>query len=249
MENFETRPELDLNFQCDSDPMLTIEIDTESLEEEGIFYHYAPLINLLKNKASSSSVASIYIAEFESVNFGAPCNSIFLSVIGADWYGEILKLYKSINGVRARYSDGLDLSDMTCIFHVEFGNVWEPYESDIWKEVEFQDQLNEKNELEDLLDDEEDDSDYGEDFFDEESPFASLLPEASSSQISSKTPAEAKVGRVRRARADASVKSIQKNIEKTFGLPLGSVKLIRPSGRAFDENSKMIDFRSAWGAE
>lgn len=41
----------------------------------------------------------------------------------------------------------------------------------------------------------------------------------------------AKPTRFRKARSDASVSSIEQTIEKKFGLPGGSVKLVYPSGR------------------
>jgi hypothetical protein len=41
-----------------------------------------------------------------------------------------------------------------------------------------------------------------------------------------------KAVRFKRARADACVQSIQASIESDYGLPTGSVRLLRPNGRA-----------------
>lgn len=241
MEKFETRSEENFNFQAHLDLVPTVEIDSDSLEERGIYLHLEPLFNFLKNKASLNHLATIYTAEFESFNFGTPCNSIFISIVGANWLEEILNLYKSIRGVRARYSDSLDLSEMNCTFQVESGKAWEPYEPEIWKAIESSTSIVNATSKTAF-----DDADYGEEFIDIENPLESLLPSAPFSQDSNKISSDVKIGRVRRARADASVKSIQKNIERIFGLPIGSVKLTRPSGRAFNEDAKMIDFRNAW---
>jgi ribosomal protein L23 len=48
------------------------------------------------------------------------------------------------------------------------------------------------------------------------------------------------------ARSDASIKSIQRKIEKIFGLPGGSVKLVKRSGKKADDGAKIKDFRDGW---
>lgn len=48
------------------------------------------------------------------------------------------------------------------------------------------------------------------------------------------------------ARSDASVASLQQTIETQFGLPLGSVRLLRPSGRAKRSDATIESLRSDW---
>ena len=54
-------------------------------------------------------------------------------------------------------------------------------------------------------------------------------------------------GRVRAARSDALVTKMQSTIERTFGLPVGSVKLVAPSKKhKLDETSTVGDLRALW---
>jgi hypothetical protein len=48
------------------------------------------------------------------------------------------------------------------------------------------------------------------------------------------------------ARGDASVGSLQGTIEKQFGLPDGSVRLLRPSGRAKRSDASVSSLRRDW---
>jgi hypothetical protein len=52
--------------------------------------------------------------------------------------------------------------------------------------------------------------------------------------------------RFKTARSDASVKSIQANIEKVFGLPLGSVCLLTPDNKKAKSNSSIKRLRDKW---
>lgn len=48
------------------------------------------------------------------------------------------------------------------------------------------------------------------------------------------------------ARSDASVGSLQRTIEKQFGLPDGSVRLLRPSGRSKRSDASIASLRDDW---
>ena len=52
--------------------------------------------------------------------------------------------------------------------------------------------------------------------------------------------------RFRVARRDALIDSIQKKIEKDYGLPEGSVKLVYPSGRKARADAKVDAFLRNW---
>ena len=56
----------------------------------------------------------------------------------------------------------------------------------------------------------------------------------------------AKPIRYKKAKSDALVPSIQATIEKKFGLPAGSVKLVYPSGRKARSDSTVGAVRAHW---
>lgn len=53
--------------------------------------------------------------------------------------------------------------------------------------------------------------------------------------------------RYQRARTDASIEAIQGKLEKAFGLPSGSVRLVYPGGRKMPLDFTVGDLRSRWG--
>jgi len=57
---------------------------------------------------------------------------------------------------------------------------------------------------------------------------------------------EDKPTRFRKARGDASISTIQRTLERKFGLPEGSVKLFYPSGRKARSDSKMELLVKSW---
>jgi hypothetical protein len=52
--------------------------------------------------------------------------------------------------------------------------------------------------------------------------------------------------RYRKAKATAAVPSIERRIERDFGLPKGSVKLVYPSGRKARRDATMESLRKHW---
>jgi len=52
--------------------------------------------------------------------------------------------------------------------------------------------------------------------------------------------------RFRKARADSSISSVQKTIERKFGLPTGSVKLVYPNGRKTRSDSSVGILKERW---
>lgn len=59
-------------------------------------------------------------------------------------------------------------------------------------------------------------------------------------------PKRQKPARHRAARADASVGTIKRKIEKTFGLPRGSISLLGPDGRSLRANALISTLRRRW---
>ncbi len=53
--------------------------------------------------------------------------------------------------------------------------------------------------------------------------------------------------RYRRARADAKISAITKKIEKKFGLPKGSVRIVKPRGQRMRGDAKVSKLKVAWG--
>ena len=66
--------------------------------------------------------------------------------------------------------------------------------------------------------------------------------------MTDKKPAKrvAKVVRARKAKADGSVGTLQKTIEKTFGLPADSIKIVYPSGRKARVDADVGALRAHW---
>lgn len=52
--------------------------------------------------------------------------------------------------------------------------------------------------------------------------------------------------RVYQARQDASIFTIQNKIEIIFGLPVGSVKLVRPDGKKKRSDASVQSLRHEW---
>lgn len=58
-----------------------------------------------------------------------------------------------------------------------------------------------------------------------------------------------KATRFRRARADATIASIQRTMERKFGLPEGSVKLVYPNGRKARSDATVGSLTAYWERE
>ena len=52
--------------------------------------------------------------------------------------------------------------------------------------------------------------------------------------------------RLRAAKANGSVGTLQRTIERTFNLPGGCIRIIRPSGRKMDADLKVQRLREVW---
>lgn len=52
--------------------------------------------------------------------------------------------------------------------------------------------------------------------------------------------------RYRKVKSQCSIKSAAATVEANFGLPAGSVKLVRPDGRKMRSNATVRALRAAW---
>lgn len=53
--------------------------------------------------------------------------------------------------------------------------------------------------------------------------------------------------RYRRARADSSLATLQRSIERDYGLPAGSIRIVRPDGRKVRSDARVGHLRREWG--
>lgn len=134
VEELEVRSQVDLAVSPPPAHIATVEVDSDSLEEVGVYYSLSPAIEALMPLAVKGEVATIYTYETPSYNFGTPCNSIFIGVVGKEGtMHAILRKYASINGVRCKLSESIPGKDAICSLHVSHGKVWEPHEGDTWQ--------------------------------------------------------------------------------------------------------------------
>ena len=147
VEELEVRSKDDLSVSRPPVHLATVEVDSDSLEEVGVFYSLSPAIEALLPLAVKGEVATIYTYETPSYNFGTPCNSIFIGVVGKEGtLHAILRKYSSINGVRCKLSESIPGKDAICSLHVSHGKVWEPHEGDTWQAMSVTNESDDSNE-------------------------------------------------------------------------------------------------------
>lgn len=147
VEDLEVRSKDDLSVSRPPVHLATVEVDSDSLEEVGVFYSLSPAIEALLPLAVKGEVATIYTYETPSYNFGTPCNSIFIGVVGKEGtLHAILRKYSSINGVRCKLSESIPGKDAICSLHVSHGKVWEPHEGDTWQAMSVTNESDDSNE-------------------------------------------------------------------------------------------------------
>ncbi len=107
--------------------LATVEVDTEAGEAGGISGYVGVLEKSLAAAAEQRSnlIASVYIRELESVNFGEPTYSAFIGVAGsAELHKAIQMAMEKAFGRRARSSDSVKFSGSPK-YHVEGRRMWE----------------------------------------------------------------------------------------------------------------------------
>lgn len=127
--------ESELHFKHSKTPLATVEVDVDSLEAQGKTFPdviYDSLVEYAENDCDDA-VFSVYTYFTQSVTFHEPTNSFFVGVVGQkEFLNSLLRSFKSIPRVRARFSDSIDPNQSILEYHVENGYVWRGYEPGTW---------------------------------------------------------------------------------------------------------------------
>ena len=126
----------ELSFIQTNSPIPTIEVDLDSIPEDN--YGYSSLVvNALESfVAQRSDIRStLYVYQGSSVNFHTNTFSAFIGVVGNEQIkllNLLLASFRSVSGIKARYSDSINSSSGVCEFHIEDGHVWSPIDVITW---------------------------------------------------------------------------------------------------------------------
>jgi hypothetical protein len=232
-----TKPANDLNFRTSSEPIPTVEIDTDSISG---LERIRTIRRTLASIASEDPKrrATLYIQAIVSINFHEMTNSDFIGVAGPV---SILQRLQSdlsrLPGVRVQLSDYISTRQSAMVYHLEDGKLWVPEDAVTWSTVEIpadeNDSLTQCSNKDDTGSDIEAIEEAEED-----------LPE--DDEVDLKGFRVESPARYRAARADASIGSIKRQIEAVFGLPEGSVALCGPDGKALRSNARIATLRRRW---
>ena len=229
---FEIKSTDELNFVKGNGIYPSVEVNMDSLEEAGIVDAISELEISLKAFAKSGALASIYVLETPSANFGRMCNSIFFGVSGSNSILEIIHTYFSkITNVDVRYSEYIPKNKSQLALHIEFGTTWTAYEEGAWRSASTKG-------ITDSTIDSEPNDDAPDDAFDD----LAIEEDAVLREVKNSTSSL----RQRAARSDAKVGTIRRTIEEIFGLPNGSVQLCDPEGRQLKANALIRTLRNRW---
>jgi len=116
----------DLHFVFPKEPIPTVEIDVDTLPAQchGCADVLQKSLSTVAAK-HSGMVATIYIHDGPSVNFGKQTYSTFMGVAGPEsLLTNIFDAFSSLGGVNVRYSDDIRSSDGRRDVHIEDGKVW-----------------------------------------------------------------------------------------------------------------------------
>ena len=237
----------ELHFIKGRDPLPTVEIQMESLDNQGLNLNQIISSALTRFAAkNATSKATIYMYGTVSVNFHKEGWSEFLIVAGDK---KVLKVLEStflvLPKVESRYSDHIAPSEGIRAFHVEDGLLWEPKDAATWYSAS--QECEEKNQ-ESVNKAKVPDEDIKTNDDDLDDVIAGNVPESDKNKSDTptlgRTPEQP--ARYRIARSDASVASIRQKIEQIFGLPEGSVALCGPDGRGLRGDAFIKTLRRRW---
>ena len=237
----------ELHFVKGRDPKPTVEVQAESLEEQGLYVGDVVESALSRFAAKNPKViATIYTYGTISVNFHEQGWSEFLIVAGEEKVlKELGRAFSSLAGGKSRYSDYISPSEGSCAFHIEDGLLWEPEDAVTWYAV-LPENMPAKLVVSAVDEDEEsknDDDGWG-DVIQETETEAGQDEDLNEPAATGRVPEQA--ARYRVARSDARVASIRQTIERIFGLPEGSVALCGPDGRALRGDAFIRTLRRRW---
>ena len=208
------------------DPAPTVEVDTASREKANL--HVVDIVRPMLARFASqhpTATATVYLYGTTSINFGKLGNSDFFVVAGSEKVLTAIRdAFAAHRQLESRVSDYVSPSDSKVLFHLENGQLWQVLDADNCALIEPGSEEEDKPALPDELDDWEEGL--------ADTPAANA--------------ASPRRGRVRVARADASVGAIRKTIEDVFGLPAGSVALCGPDGRSLRADASIDTLRRRW---
>lgn len=232
-----TKPASELNFKKSSEPIPTIEIDTDSMSDLERMRIIRRTLASLASKDSSMR-ATIYVHATVSFNFHEMTNSDFLGVAGPLSILQALQSELSrAPGARSRLSDYISTRESATAYHLEQGNLWVPEDALTWSSVEDRSEEGGRSPHSLAGDDAGTENVVSEEAEDK-------LPE--DDEVSLKAFRVESAARYRAARADASIGSIKRQIESVFGLPEGSVSLCGPDGKALRSDARIATLRKRW---
>ena len=243
-----------LNFVKSHDPMPTVEVQAESLENQGLLLNGIISSALARYAANNpTSKATIYMYGTMSVNFHTAGWSEFLIVAGNQ---KILKVlydtFSRLPQVQSRFSDYIAPNQGIQAFHVEDGLLWRPEDAITWYADSPEGEEKEQAPAETPLDTddigEDDANDWGDRIVEAEPEPEDDKDDKDDKdddvQPTGRTPEQP--ARYRAARSNARVASIRQTVEQVFGLPEGSVALCGPDGRALRGDAFIKTLRRRW---
>ncbi|RAS31905.1 hypothetical protein [Paraburkholderia bryophila] len=232
-----TKPESELNFKKSSEPIPTVEIDTDSISDLERMRTIRRTLASLASKEPSMR-ATIYVHATVSFNFHEMTNSDFIGVAGPLSILQALQSELSrLPGARSRLSDYISTRESVMAYHLEHGNLWVPEDALTWSSVESRSEDGGRSPQSLECDDTGTEKAVIEEIEDE-------LPEED--EVNLKGFRIESAARYRAARADASIGSIKRQIESVFGLPEGSVALCGPDGKALRSDARIATLRRRW---
>jgi hypothetical protein len=228
-----TKPANELGFRKSSEPIATIEIDTDSIPDAD------RLQTVMKTLLSLASAdlglrATLYVLATVSCNFHEMTNSDFIGVVGPLSVLQALESNLSrISGSRVRFSDYISTRESVMAYHIEGGVLWCPEDALTWHAYASGPESAQSTNA--------DAADFAAGFPDEDSADGSDEDDVELKGFRLESPA-----RYRVARADASVGRIKQKIETVFGLPEGAVALCGPDGKPLRSDARMATLRRRW---
>jgi hypothetical protein len=236
----------ELKFIEAREPLPSVEVQSDSLEQHGLYLGMIVEEALSRYAAQHpSAVATVYLSGMMSLNFiNEPGWSEFLVVAGDKAVLRALgDAFSRLRNVKSRYSDYIRPGTGSATYHIEAGRLWQAEDvltwySDAGKGTcagedpppahDSQSGVEEFNAGESPEAHNEEDGEHEQD----NGVAAQLAPRRS--------------GRLNAARSDASVATIRGKIEELFGLPVGSVALCGPDGRALRGDALIRTLRRRW---
>jgi len=211
------KPAVELKFVQTSDPLSTVEVDIDSIPER--YYGYSSLVtHALESFAAQhpDCRSTFYVYQGQSVNFHSSTFSAFIGVAGNEKDKLLDLLLKSFKRVTGVKARLSDAINPA-------SGICEFHIEDghVWNPA-------------DAI------TWYANELTNDSTPEAQY---ESDSDIETRN---SNPSRYRAARSDTTIAVIKHKIEKTFGLPEGSVALCAPDGKALRSDAKIGTLRERW---